>query len=85
MRNDSPSPSPDLLAANERLLALRRVLGRVDSPDQPEEDVPGDQQHMTSLNADLAKIWPSITKRKPALPDADEWKDRTGKLPELKR
>jgi len=41
MRNDSPSPSPDLLAANERLLALRRVLGRVDSPDQPEEDVPG--------------------------------------------
>jgi ferredoxin len=51
----------------------------------PEEDVPGNQQHMIKLNAELAKIWPSITKRKAALPDADEWKDRTGKLPELKR
>ena len=30
----------------------------------PEEDVPGDQQHMIKLNADLAKKWPSITKRK---------------------
>ena len=36
-------------------------------------------------NAELAKHWPSITKRKPALPDADEWKDKTGKLPELIR
>jgi ferredoxin len=33
----------------------------------------------------FAKGWPSITKRKPALPDADEWKDKTGKLPELIR
>jgi ferredoxin len=51
----------------------------------PEEDVPGDQQHMIPLNAELAKIWPSITKRKPELPDADEWKDRTGKLDQLIR
>ncbi|MBW8894216.1 MAG: DUF3470 domain-containing protein [Burkholderiales bacterium] len=51
----------------------------------PEEDVPGDQIHMIKINADLAKSWPSITKRKPALPDADEWKDKTGKLPELIR
>jgi ferredoxin len=52
----------------------------------PEEDVPGDQQHMIKLNADLARIgWPSITKRKPALPDADDWKDRTDKLSELIR
>jgi len=52
-----------------------------------EEDVPADQQHMTKLNADLAKLptWKSITKRKPALPDADEWKDKTGKLKELVR
>ena len=27
----------------------------------PEEDVPGDQQHMIPLNAELAKGWPSIT------------------------
>jgi ferredoxin len=51
----------------------------------PEEDVPGDQQHMTALNAELAKLWPSITRRKAALPDADEWKDRVGKLGELKK
>ena len=36
-----------------------------------------------SKNADLAKKWPSITKRKGALPDADDWKDRTGKLDQL--
>jgi len=52
-----------------------------------EEDVPADQQHMTKLNADLAKLptWKSITKRKTPLPDADEWKDKTGKLKELIR
>jgi ferredoxin len=37
------------------------------------------------LNADLAKKWPSITKRKPALPDADEWKDKKNKLDQLQR
>ena len=46
----------------------------------PEEDVPGDQVHMIQLNADLAKKWPSITKRKAPLPDADEWKGKSDKL-----
>ena len=51
-----------------------------------EEDVPDGQHHMTQLNAELSQIgWPSITKRKTPLPDADDWKDRTGKLGELKR
>ena len=52
-----------------------------------EEDVPADQQHMTRLNAELAKLsgWKSITKRKAPLPDADDWKDRTDKLAELIR
>ena len=49
----------------------------------PEEDVPGEQQHMIALNGELAKKWPSITKRKAALPDAEEWKDQTGKLSQL--
>jgi ferredoxin len=40
---------------------------------------------MIPLNAELAKGWPAITRRKPALPDADDWKDKTGKLPELLR
>ena len=51
----------------------------------PEEDVPGNQQQYIQINADLAKKWPSITKRKDALPDADEWKDKTGKLDQLIR
>ena len=51
-----------------------------------EEDVPADQQHMVALNVELARIgWPSITKRKTPLADADDWKDKTGKLSELAR
>ena len=48
-----------------------------------EEDVPADQVGFIQLNADLAPGWKSITKRKPALPDAEEWKDKPGKLSEL--
>jgi ferredoxin len=51
----------------------------------PEEDVPTEQLAFIKLNVELSRKWPSITKRKAPLPDADEWKDRTGKLPELKR
>jgi ferredoxin len=51
-----------------------------------EEDVPEGQEHMTKLNAELSLIgWPSITKRKAPMPDADAWKDKTGKLAELQR
>jgi ferredoxin len=50
-----------------------------------EEDLPPDQQKFIQLNVELARAqgWKSITKRKPALPDADEWKDVTHKLSEL--
>ena len=51
----------------------------------PEEDVPQEQQHFIQLNAELAKKWPSITKRKTAPADADEWKDRKDKLSQLIR
>lgn len=50
-----------------------------------EEDVPTDQQHLTELNAELAKDWPSITRTKDSLPDAEEWKDVKGKLKFLER
>ncbi len=50
-----------------------------------EEDVPADQVSFIKLNAELAPAWKSITKRKPALDDAEEWKDKPGKLPELVR
>ena len=53
----------------------------------PEEDVPDDQQHMIDLNVELARLptWKIISRRKPALPDAEEWKDKTGKLDQLIR
>ncbi|MCW7538510.1 ferredoxin family protein [Aquabacterium sp. A7-Y] len=51
----------------------------------PEEDVPEAQRHFIHLNAELAAQWPSIRKRKDALPDADVWKDRSDKLAELIR
>ena len=51
----------------------------------PEEDVPTEQLHFIKLNAELARKWPSITKRKAPPADADDWKDRTEKLKELIR
>jgi len=52
-----------------------------------EEDTPPDQMAFVQLNAELAKApgWKSITKRKAPPPDADEWKDKPGKLAELVR
>lgn len=32
------------------------------------------------LNTRLSKKWPNITKRKEALPDSDEWKDKPNKI-----
>ena len=32
------------------------------------------------LNRRLSKKWPNITKKKAALPNADEWKDKPNKL-----
>ncbi len=51
----------------------------------PEDDVPSDQQAFTALNAELAKLWPVITERKAAPPDAAEWEDKPGKRALLER
>jgi len=40
-----------------------------------EDDVPADQKKFQAINAELAKLWPSIIEKKDAPPDADEWKD----------
>lgn len=50
-----------------------------------EEDVPADQQDFLKINADLSRVWPSITKTVAHLPDADEWKDIKDKRQFLKR
>jgi ferredoxin len=38
-----------------------------------EEDLPQDQRVFTEFNAEQAKILPTISRMKPALPDADAW------------
>jgi ferredoxin len=40
---------------------------------------------MLALNAELSKIFPVITETLGALPDAEEWKAKIGKLPYLQR
>jgi ferredoxin len=52
-----------------------------------EEDLPADQRHMTAINTEVYRLpsWKTITKRKAQLPDAEDWKERTGKLSELQR
>lgn len=50
-----------------------------------ERDLPADQQHYLQLNATLSKTWPVIFKKKPAMPDADKWKDVPDKLKHLEQ
>jgi ferredoxin len=38
-----------------------------------EDDVPIEQRPYIAVNAELAKAWPSITEKKDAPADADEW------------
>jgi ferredoxin len=50
-----------------------------------EDDVPEDQQQFKALNAELSKVWKPIIERKPAPPDADEWKSVRDKMSYLER
>ncbi|HVL55750.1 MAG TPA: ferredoxin FdxA [Burkholderiaceae bacterium] len=50
-----------------------------------EEDVPAAQSKFVELNAELSKVWPSITRTKEHPADADEWKDVKDKLQYLEK
>jgi len=50
-----------------------------------EEDVPADQLQFVQINADLAKSWPSITRKHDPLPDHKEWANVPDKLKYLER
>jgi ferredoxin len=45
-----------------------------------EDDLPADQRAFLDINVRLSREWPSITRRKAPLPDAEQWKSATGKL-----
>lgn len=50
-----------------------------------EDDLSENDKFYVGLNAELAKNWPNINRRKEAPPDADQWKDTPGKLPLLEK
>jgi ferredoxin len=50
-----------------------------------DDDVPEHQKLYIQLNAELAKLWPVISEKKDALPDADDWAKVTDKLKHLER
>jgi ferredoxin len=51
----------------------------------PEDEVPEDQKQFIAINAELTKIWPTITDTKGPLPEAEAYKDVKGKLKDLQR
>ncbi len=50
-----------------------------------EDDLPADQVHFTSLNAELSKLWDVIVEKKEPPADADEWLSVKDKLHLLER
>jgi ferredoxin len=48
-------------------------------------DVPADQQEFIAINRELSAVWSNITKKEPALPDADAWADIMPKKQHLDR
>lgn len=49
------------------------------------DELPEGQEVFAELNAELSKKWPSITAVQDALPDADEWNGKEGKLQYLEK
>lgn len=50
-----------------------------------QDELPPEYQKFAAINAELAKIWPIITERKDALPEAKEWDGVKNKLSHLER
>ncbi|WP_052101302.1 ferredoxin FdxA [Novilysobacter arseniciresistens] len=46
----------------------------------PEGDVPAGQEPFIEINAELAPLWPVITRKIPAMPDAGKWDGVPNKL-----
>jgi ferredoxin len=50
-----------------------------------EDEVPEEQEGFIKLNAELSKLWPTITEVKKPAADADEWNGKEGKLELLEK
>lgn len=49
-----------------------------------DNDISMSQETFITINEKFAEVWPNITLRKDPLPNAEEWKDKPGKLAYLK-
>jgi ferredoxin len=50
-----------------------------------EDDVPEDQKQFVEINAELARLWPGITKSKDAMPEHKTWSGVANKQQYLER
>ncbi len=50
-----------------------------------EDEVPAEQREFIALNAKLTPHWPVILRKKPSLPQAEEFNGKPNKLPLLRR
>ena len=50
-----------------------------------EDDLSDDEQHYLELNAELSLKWPVINEMKDPPEDADNWKDKSGKINQLEQ
>lgn len=50
-----------------------------------EDDLTESEQPFLEINAELSRDWPVINEAKDPLEDADDWKDKEGKLDQLER
>jgi ferredoxin len=50
-----------------------------------EDDVGDGERHFLALNAELAKLWPTLTERQEPPADAKDWDGKPDKLALLKR
>ncbi len=50
-----------------------------------EDDLPDEQMEFIQINEELSRVWPVISEKKDALPDAEEWDGKSNKTPLLER
>lgn len=46
-------------------------------------DMDAKAEHLLEVNREYAELWPNITRTKPPLPEAEEFKDKTNKYDEF--
>jgi ferredoxin len=51
----------------------------------PGEDLPSAQAHFLQLNAELSKLWPTITASREPTPESQDWDGKPGKFSLLER